>query len=37
LEAGGSCGFAAIAVLSPKPFSNGSPLIRDPLCGIDLR
>jgi len=29
---GGSCGFAADYVPSQKLFSNGSPLIRDPLC-----
>ena len=33
MEAGGSCGFAADCVPSPHLFSNGSPLIRDPLCG----
>ena len=33
MEAGGSCGFAANYVPSAKPSSNGSPLIRDPLCG----
>jgi hypothetical protein len=37
LEAGGSCGFAADCVPSPKLFSNGSPLIRDPLCGGSMR
>ena len=33
MEAGGSCGFAAVAVLSPNLFSADSPLIGDPLCG----
>ena len=36
MEAGGSCGFAANCVPSPQLFSNGSPLIRDPLCGATL-
>ena len=36
MEAGGSCGFAADCVPSSQLFSNGSPLIRDPLCGIHV-
>ena len=34
---GGSCRLATTYVPSSKLFSNGSPLIRDPLCGVTMR